>query len=251
MDSFLQRFAGRIKGVLTGFDRIVFKGCIRPLMLAEGAMAFLRARGVLDKWMLAQSAALCAAAERAAQRRCGRGVEPASPIGPATTPRRGIRSGLGSTAGASIYTSTTTIRGTASPASGGRRGFPTASRSRSTAASGCAARSTGSASPTWFMATSSCTLPITSGRNGCRRGRTMRAGRRRQGPRVVPRADRPALHHLRGHQPPTPADARPVCVGRRPNAAATLRTHHPASHASASARHPAQAAQPAQLPAHR
>jgi len=178
MDSFLQRFAGRIKGVLTGFDRIVFKGGIRPLMLAEGAMAFLRARGVLDKWMLAQSAALCAAAERAAQRRCGRGVEPASPIGPATTPRRGIRSGLGSTAGASIYTSTTTIRGTASPASGGRRGFPTASRSRSTAASGCAARSTGSASPTWFMATSSCTLPITSGRNGCRRGRTRRAGRR-------------------------------------------------------------------------
>lgn len=80
MDSFVARFAGRIKGVLTGFDRIVFKGCIRPLMFAEGAMAFLRARGVLNKryenWMLAQSAALCAAAKRTAQRRCGRGVEP-------------------------------------------------------------------------------------------------------------------------------------------------------------------------------
>ena len=70
MDSFIARFADRIKGVLTGFDRIVFKGCIRPLMCASGAMAFLRARGVLNKgckdWMRAQSAALCAAAERTA-----------------------------------------------------------------------------------------------------------------------------------------------------------------------------------------
>lgn len=80
MDNFVARFAGQIKGVLTGFDRIVFKGCIRPLMYAAGAMAFLRARGVLNKgykdWMLAQSAALCAAAERTAQRHGGRGVEP-------------------------------------------------------------------------------------------------------------------------------------------------------------------------------
>jgi hypothetical protein len=80
MDSLLQRFGAQIKGVLTGFDRIVFKGCIRPLMYADGAMAFLRGRGVLNKgykdWMLTQSAALCAAAERTAQRACGRGVEP-------------------------------------------------------------------------------------------------------------------------------------------------------------------------------
>jgi len=80
MDNFLQRFAGQIKGILTGFDRIVFKGCIRPLMYADGAMAFLRGRGVLNKgykdWMLAQSGALCAAAEKTAQQACGRGVEP-------------------------------------------------------------------------------------------------------------------------------------------------------------------------------
>lgn len=80
MDGFLQRFGGQIKGVITGFDRIVFKGCIRPLMFADGAMGFLRSRGVLNKgykdWVLKQSAALVCAAEALAQRTCGRGIEP-------------------------------------------------------------------------------------------------------------------------------------------------------------------------------
>lgn len=80
MDTFLQRFAGKIKGVITGFDRIVFKGCIRPVMFAEGAMSFFRSRGVLNKdykgWVMAQSAALVAAAERGARSACGRGIQP-------------------------------------------------------------------------------------------------------------------------------------------------------------------------------
>jgi hypothetical protein len=80
MDNFLHRFAGQIKGTITGFDRIVFKGCIRPLMFAQGAMGFLRSRGVLNKgykdWVQEQSAALVAAAEALAQRTCGRGIEP-------------------------------------------------------------------------------------------------------------------------------------------------------------------------------
>lgn len=58
METFLQRFRDKIKGVITGFDRIVFKGCLRPLMFAEGAMAFFRSRGVLNKeyksWVVAQ-----------------------------------------------------------------------------------------------------------------------------------------------------------------------------------------------------
>ena len=29
MHSFVQRFRDKIKGVINGFDRIVFKGCIR------------------------------------------------------------------------------------------------------------------------------------------------------------------------------------------------------------------------------
>ena len=48
METFLQRFADKIKGVITGFDRIVFRGCIRPLMFADGAMSFLRSQGVFD-----------------------------------------------------------------------------------------------------------------------------------------------------------------------------------------------------------
>ena len=44
---------------IKGFDRAVFKGCLRPSAYANGAMAFLRYRGVLNKnykqWAMAQS----------------------------------------------------------------------------------------------------------------------------------------------------------------------------------------------------
>lgn len=75
METFLQQFGSKIKGVLTGFDRIVFKGCLRHLAYAEGAARFLAGRGVLNKdykaWMLAQSAALVGACERLALERTG------------------------------------------------------------------------------------------------------------------------------------------------------------------------------------
>ena len=80
MNTFVQRFGGKIKGVISGFDRIVFKGCLRPLMFADGAMAFLRSRGVLNKdyknWVIAQSAALVTAADAYARSTCGRGITP-------------------------------------------------------------------------------------------------------------------------------------------------------------------------------
>ena len=79
MDTFLQRFADKVKGVITGFDRMVFKGCIRPLMFADGAMSFLRGQGVLNKnyksWMMEQSAVMVEAAERYARATTGHGVE--------------------------------------------------------------------------------------------------------------------------------------------------------------------------------
>jgi hypothetical protein len=78
METFLQKFGSKIKGVLTGFDRIVFKGCIRQLSYADGAARFLAGRGVLNKdykeWMRAQSAALAAACERLALERTGVGI---------------------------------------------------------------------------------------------------------------------------------------------------------------------------------
>ena len=80
MNTFLQRFTGKIKGVITGFDRLVFKGCIRPLMFAEGAMSFFRSRGVLNKdyksWVMEQSSALVGAADRYACSAGGRGITP-------------------------------------------------------------------------------------------------------------------------------------------------------------------------------
>jgi len=80
MDMFVQRCAGKIKGVLTGFDRIVFKGCLRPLMFADGAMAFFRSRGVLNKnykaWVRAQSELLIERADTYARATCGQGITP-------------------------------------------------------------------------------------------------------------------------------------------------------------------------------
>ena len=59
MKAFIDRFSASVKGVLTGFDRIVFKGLILPLMSASEVMSFLRSRGILNKeyknWMLART----------------------------------------------------------------------------------------------------------------------------------------------------------------------------------------------------
>ena len=49
MRELVARFGRAVKGVLTGFDRIVFKGTILPLAHEDGAMSFLRWRGVLNR----------------------------------------------------------------------------------------------------------------------------------------------------------------------------------------------------------
>jgi len=74
MRKLVARFGKAVKGVLTGFDRIVFKGTILPLAHEEGAMSFLRWRGVLNRdykqWMQAQTQALITAVDRYAQEQC-------------------------------------------------------------------------------------------------------------------------------------------------------------------------------------
>ena len=51
-----------VTGALSGFDRIVFQGLLRPLSYPEGAMGFFRRRGILFKdakdWILAHTALL-------------------------------------------------------------------------------------------------------------------------------------------------------------------------------------------------
>src|ERR1700722_3889990 len=49
MPSFLQRFAPRIHGVLHGFDRLRFRGTLRPLAFSRGMSGFLFALGVSFK----------------------------------------------------------------------------------------------------------------------------------------------------------------------------------------------------------
>lgn len=82
MDKFVQRFPDKIKGVITGFDRIVFKGVIRPLMFAAGAQHFLQARHILNKdykqWVMAQSSLIVDAAETYTHKEVGRGITPIS-----------------------------------------------------------------------------------------------------------------------------------------------------------------------------
>ena len=80
MDTFVQRFSDKIKGCITGFDRIVFKGCIRPLMFAAGAQGFFQYRGILNKdyktWVRSHSTRMIDAAEAYARKSCGRGITP-------------------------------------------------------------------------------------------------------------------------------------------------------------------------------
>ena len=78
MDTFLHKFESVIKGCIKGFDRIVFKGCLRPLMFAAGAQQFFRSRGVLNKeykeWVTAQSAAIVETATTLAQTTFGQPI---------------------------------------------------------------------------------------------------------------------------------------------------------------------------------
>ena len=79
MDTLLHRFGDKIKGVLEGFDRIVFKGRLGPLCRAAGMAAFLYHQGVLNKdykdWALNTSAAIVRDAEEYSQSHCGTGIE--------------------------------------------------------------------------------------------------------------------------------------------------------------------------------
>lgn len=80
MNAFIQRFSQLVKGVISGFDRIVFKGSILPLSYAEGMTEFCRQRGILNKdyknWVTARSAALVEKVDAYARRETGQGITP-------------------------------------------------------------------------------------------------------------------------------------------------------------------------------
>jgi len=80
MNSLIKKFSQIVKGVLTGFDRIVFKGSMLPLMYTQGVVDFCHAHGILNKdykkWMIAQSATIVNEATAYARSHGGQGIIP-------------------------------------------------------------------------------------------------------------------------------------------------------------------------------
>ena len=80
MNLFVAKYRDIVKGILTGFDRIVFKGSILPLMYAQGAMNFCKSHGILNKdfksWAMEQTGQVVGSAERYAQEQCAQGIRP-------------------------------------------------------------------------------------------------------------------------------------------------------------------------------
>lgn len=78
MKKLIDRFSGLVNGVLTGFDRIVFKGFILPLMSAAEVMDFCRSRKILNKeyksWIRAQTNRIVATANKYSNDHCGQPV---------------------------------------------------------------------------------------------------------------------------------------------------------------------------------
>lgn len=79
MDTLLHRFGGLIKGVMEGFDRIVFKGTLKPLAYAAGMEAILHSHGVLNKdykdWILGKSTAIIRDARNFVLDQCGSDIQ--------------------------------------------------------------------------------------------------------------------------------------------------------------------------------
>lgn len=80
MNVFVAKFRDMIKGIITGFDRIVFKGSMLPLTHAAGAMSFCQSHGIRNKdfkrWAMDQTALVVDAAHRYAVQHGGRGIQP-------------------------------------------------------------------------------------------------------------------------------------------------------------------------------
>ena len=78
MDSLLSKFETLVNSVITGFDRIMFKGIIQPIMHAEGMESFLIARKIKNKdfkdYAIAQSQSIVQSAEETSREHFNRGV---------------------------------------------------------------------------------------------------------------------------------------------------------------------------------
>jgi hypothetical protein len=78
MNALVQRLGAIVKGVLSGFDRIVFKGSILPLMHVQGVRNFLQHKRILNKdykdWMTDVSQRIVKDAKTYCQQETGEGI---------------------------------------------------------------------------------------------------------------------------------------------------------------------------------
>lgn len=78
MKRLIQKFSDIINGFLNGFDRIILKGSIMPIMHESGAANFCANRGILNKdfkdWMLSHTACIVSDAEELCMRQCNEGI---------------------------------------------------------------------------------------------------------------------------------------------------------------------------------
>jgi len=78
MDTLLNKFSEKVNGFITGFDRIIFKGMILPIMYTMGMESFLSYRKVLNKdfkvYAMAQSKKIVDSAEELSNRHCGQKI---------------------------------------------------------------------------------------------------------------------------------------------------------------------------------
>jgi hypothetical protein len=79
MDTLFNTYREKIKGVLEGFDRIVFKGILRPISFAAGMQMYLSYNKVLNKdykeWVSAKTAAIISDAQKYTMERCGTDIQ--------------------------------------------------------------------------------------------------------------------------------------------------------------------------------
>ena len=79
MDTLYERFGGKIKGVIEGFDRIVFKGILNPVCYTAGLLIFLHSRGILNKdykgWVQEKTAAIISDAGEYSRSQIGIGTQ--------------------------------------------------------------------------------------------------------------------------------------------------------------------------------
>jgi len=78
MDTLLSKFDRYVNSTITGFDRIIFKGMIRPITYSAGIQSFLQHKGVLNKdfkeHMMKQSQIIVTSAESYSQEILGTGI---------------------------------------------------------------------------------------------------------------------------------------------------------------------------------